>query len=107
MLDENKTLKQDNEFLRNQLLNVIFLREENQVLKELLNYKEEKGKKYISSRIYISTDNPFTKLAIINKGINHGLKKGAAVVTAKGLVGRVLKISKNNSHILLINSFNS
>ena len=46
---------------------------------------------------------PFT----INAGLNSNIKKDLAVINEKGLVGKVILTSKNNSKILLINDQSS
>ena len=104
---ENKILAEDNALLRERLFDLLYLREENLILKDLLNYEEEGKSDFLTSRVYINTYNPFAKLAVIDKGTSDGVSKGQAIVTTKGLVGRILKTSANNSHVLLVTDYQS
>jgi len=104
---DNQVLQEDNALLRERLFELLYLREENSILKDLLNYEEEKKDDFLTSRVYVNTYNPFAKLAVIDKGEKDEIIKGQAVVTTKGLVGRILKTSENNSHILLLTDYQS
>ncbi len=104
---QNESLKKDNALLREQLFQMLYLKEENIILKDLLNYQRKAEDNFITSRIYISINDAFNKLAVIDKGDIHNVKKGHAVVTNNGLLGRVSKTSKNNSHIILITDYQS
>lgn len=44
----------------------------------------------------------WNKTFTINKGSRHGVKKGAAVITHKGLVGRVSAVTDSTAEVLLI-----
>ena len=47
--------------------------------------------------------NIYSKTIVINAGINHQIDNNFAVINERGLVGKVLSVSNNNSKILLIN----
>jgi rod shape-determining protein MreC len=104
---QNESLKKDNAMLREQLFNLLYLKEENIILKDLLNYQRKPEDNFITSRIYININDPFNKLVVIDKGYKQGIAKGHAVVTNNGLLGRISKTAKNNSHILLITDYQS
>ncbi|MBL6621325.1 MAG: rod shape-determining protein MreC [Rickettsiales bacterium] len=104
---QNESLKKDNALLREQLFKMLYLKEENIILKDLLNYQRKPEDNFITSRIYINVNDAFNKLVVIDKGENHNVKKGHAVITNNGLLGRVSKTSKNNSHIILITDYKS
>ena len=49
----------------------------------------------------------YAKSIFIKAGVNHGVLEDFAVINERGLVGKVLSSSENNSRILLINDQNS
>ena len=107
IIERNNILKDDNEKLRNQILDLLYLEGENKILKDLLHYADSSDLSFVTSRIFINSNDPFSKLAIIDNGKDYNIVKGQAIVTSKGLVGRVLKSDYKNAKILLLNDFNS
>ena len=103
---EYERLKRDNDLLRNSVTKLSFLEQENKLLKLLLKYNNYDYNNYVTSRIYIN-NGLFKKVAVIDKGLIDNLKVGQAVVTVNGMVGRILEVYKNYSHILLLTDFNS
>jgi len=43
----------------------------------------------------------------VNKGANSGIKKGMAVVSTDGLIGRTVEVNSNTSKVLLLTDFRS
>ena len=104
---QNQTLKEDNQILKDQLFSMLYLKEENLQLKELLKFQDNLTLDYQIAKLYLNIDKAYDRVAAINKGENHGIAKGQAVITGAGLVGRVMKTFSNYSHILLINDYQS
>lgn len=104
---ENQQLKYDNSKLRAEILALISLEREYTILKELLNYSPNKDISFVVSKIFINNHDTFSKLVIIDHGENDNIKKGQAIITSKGLVGRVIKTNKKHAYILLLNDLNS
>ncbi len=104
---ENKKLKIENITLKSQLFELRHLAQENQSLRSLLNYSEEGYANFVTSRIFVSLDNPFNKLALIDKGAKDNLKKGQVITNSDGLLGRIIKVGERSSHILLLTDFQS
>lgn len=104
---ENKILKEDNRQLRNEVLQLTYLDKENKILKDLLKYNPSSRMSFVTSRIFVSSNAPFSQLAIIDHGVGDNIQIGQAIITSEGLVGRIIKTSISHSHILLLNDLNS
>jgi len=81
------------------------LEQENERLKNLLNFTKEIERKKVLARV-ISWDsaNRYQKLRI-NKGLNHGIIKDSVVISSEGLIGKVVNTSANYSDISTILDF--
>ena len=60
-----------------------------------------------TTTITSQTPDIYAKSIFIKAGVNHGVLEDFAVINERGLVGKVLSSSENNSRILLINDQNS
>ena len=89
---EIETLKRENKELKNEL--EISLEKNNLILNESFDY--------IIAKVAIRNAFTFYDTIIINKGSNDDIKVGMAVVTSRGLIGRISKTNKNSSHVDLI-----
>lgn len=56
----------------------------------------------VTARVISGAPTTFEATVVIDKGSNHGLKPGMAVVTGAGLVGRLEQVSSSESIVLLI-----
>lgn len=83
---ENETLKQENKQLKQQLS-----------LNESLTSFDS-----ISAYVISRSPSTWQNQIIISKGSNAGITKGSAVVSNKGLIGRVMEVNKNNSKVELV-----
>jgi len=105
---------EENEILRSQLNQYMHLEErlqslkqENERLKEELDLINEGDlRRYESIRGTVIARNPdqWNELIIIDKGELHGVQKDMAVITAKGLIGKVKSTSQFTSTIQLLSS---
>lgn len=94
--EENISLTKENIELKNKLLEYETLKEENDRLKEVLNYKESKSDyNYIGCEIIGYSGESFLKGYIINRGENDGLQKDMVVISNKGLVGKITSTGSN------------
>ena len=79
------------------------LREENERLKELLNYTEvTETYKYITATVIGKSQGVWFSEFTINAGRNDGVTENQAVVNADGLVGRVSSVSANTCKVTSI-----
>ena len=78
------------------------LRKENTRLRELLEFKKEIPAKAIAARVMGRDLVPWRKTILIDKGSAHGIKKRMAVVSAQGLVGRVVEVAPLSARAILL-----
>lgn len=94
--EENNTLTEENIKLKNQLLEYEKLKEENDRLREVLNFKNSKNTyDYLGTEIIGYSGESFLKGYIIDKGENDGLKKNMVVISNLGLVGQITSVGSN------------
>src|SRR5262245_24941216 len=99
--DENARLKRENDDLR---LDMVQQREavlESQRVRALVGLQESGLGKSVIARV-IGRDPARSQTITIDKGAAHGLKPDAAVITASGIVGRVIHTSNFFSIVQLI-----
>lgn len=93
---ENEELKEKNTKLANELIEYESLKDEVERLREALNFTESKNNyNYVGVNIIGYSGNSLSDGYIIDKGSNDGIAKNMVVVSSKGLVGKVTKVSSN------------
>lgn len=107
MREENERLKKEVERLITENIQLRELEVENRALRELLNFTQENPAfdyttARVTARVIGFDPSGFTRYIIINVGQKHGISPGMAVVTERGLVGRVVKVYSSTSKVLLI-----
>lgn len=94
--EENKDLTKENIELKNKLLEYDKLKEENDRLRDVLNFKDSKNNyDYIGCEIIGYSGESFFDGYKIDKGEKDGLKKDMVVISDKGLVGQVTSTGSN------------
>lgn len=97
---QNKELITKNQELENKLLTYSDLKEENDRLRQILNFTEERDNyNYIACDIIGYSGGNFLDGYIVNKGKNANIQKGMIVIAAQGLVGQVTSVGENWSII--------
>ena len=93
---ENEQLKQKNAELANELIEYESLKDEVERLREALNFTESRSNyNYVGVNIIGYSGSSLSDGYIIDKGSNDGIAKNMVVVSYKGLVGEVTKVSSN------------
>ena len=93
---ENEELKQKNTELANKLIEYESLKDEVKRLREALNFTESRSNyNYVGVNIIGYSGSSLSDGYIIDKGSNDGIAKNMVVVSSKGLVGKVTKVSSN------------
>lgn len=93
---ENEELKKKNTKLANELIEYESLKDEVERLREALNFTESKNNyNYVGVNIIGYSGSSLSDGYIIDKGSNDGIAKNMVVVSSKGLVGKVTKVSSN------------
>ena len=99
----NAELVKENNELKNELAKYSNLKEENERLRSLLEFKEENGEyTYLATNIIGYTPGGILDGYIVDKGKKNGVEKGMVVIAAEGLVGQVTTVGNNWSIIQCI-----
>src|SRR6204780_643260 len=104
---ENRQLKQQIEQMR---LDQVRLSEDAQQahrLQQLLTFKEQVIAKTVPAQVIGSSGSDLSRSIYIDKGSNYGIKPDMAVITAGGIVGKVLPAYPSTSLVLMINDQSS
>jgi rod shape-determining protein MreC len=104
---KNKELLAENKELKKKLIDLLGAAYENDRLRGLLSYTQNLDYKYISTVVVGSTGGTFFRSILVNSGAKDNVKKGQAVVSEDGLVGRVIEVGRYTSRILLLTDLNS
>ncbi len=98
--EQNKDLINKNQELENELSTYSDLKDENDRLREVFNFTEERNNyNYIACDIISYSGGNFLDGYIVNKGKNENIQKGMIVIAAQGLVGQVTSVGSNWSII--------
>ncbi|MFZ0955122.1 MAG: rod shape-determining protein MreC [Candidatus Sulfotelmatobacter sp.] len=100
---ENRQLKDQIEQLR---LDQVRLNEDAvqaHRLQALLAFKEQYIAKTVAAQVIGSSGSDSSRMLYIDKGEDQGVKRDMAVITADGIVGKVLQVFPSVSQVLLIN----
>lgn len=93
---QNKELIKENQELENELASYSDLKEENDRLRQVLNFQEERNNyNYVACDIIGYSGGNFLDGYVVNKGKNDNIQKGMIVIAAQGLVGQVTSVGNN------------
>ncbi len=104
---ENIRLREENEKLKEWYEVALRFQAENQSLHDLLNVKADPSFKFITTRIVSDPGGSFVKSALLPVGRLDGVHKGNAVMSGRGLIGRVTEVGRHSSRVLLVSDLNS
>jgi len=100
-------LESENRRLRAELAAVTELRQESQRLRRLLEFVEESPWQTVAARVIAEDASSWFRTIEIDRGYEDGMSEGLPVVTAAGLVGRVVRTTEHSSRVLLITDASS
>lgn len=100
---ENRDLKAEIERLRIEQVRLKEDAEQARRLQALLSFKEEYISKTLPAQVIGSTGSELSRAVYIDKGSADGLEHDMPVITADGVVGKVLQVFKRTSLVLLLN----
>jgi len=105
-LEENTRLKKELTafLLERQKYNEVI--QENKRLKDLLSLKEHELRYLTAAKVIARGYDKVLNTIILDKGGNNGLQKGMAVITTRGLVGKVYFVKKDFAEVLLLRDSN-
>ena len=104
---QNAELKAEIEGLKLRLTQLDELARENGEFRKLLGVQIHDEGKHIAARVIADPGGPYVRTVLIRAGAREGVRKGRAVVTAQGLVGRVTEVGEFTSRVMLITDVNS
>lgn len=76
-------------------------------LSELAGVVKERSIPFVTSRVIAHSSGPFVRSAMLNVGYEQAIKKGYPVVSADGLVGRIVETGAGAAQVLLLTDLNS
>jgi len=100
---ENRDLKQQIERLRIEQVRLNQDAEQARRLQALLGFREQFISKTMAAQVIGSSGSEQSRSIYIDKGSRDGIKPDMAVITAEGVVGKVLRVFKTTSQVLLVN----
>lgn len=100
---ENRELKQEIERLRIEQVRLNQDAEQAHRLQALLGFKEQFISKTLPAQVIGSSGSEQSRSIYIDKGSREGIKPDMAVITADGVVGKVLRAFRSTSQVLLVN----
>ncbi|MFH1728296.1 MAG: rod shape-determining protein MreC [Pseudomonadota bacterium] len=102
-----KELKHKNQLLEKDLTMMKVYKDENEILKNDLNYLNESDFKPLMVDVIGLGGTSYSKVVRINKGSRHGIKQNMGVYTPIGCIGKVVSVFFKASDVLLITDSNS
>lgn len=98
----NEQLAQQNRRLLNEIASYREMVLENERLKKLVKFSNETPGRKTMARVIARDITPNFKSIRINKGSDHGVKRGMAAITHEGIVGRIIRVSSGYSDVLTL-----
>lgn len=100
--NENERLKQELSTAQLELRNAQQAAAENERLKGLLNLKEQTGYDQVNARVIARDSSIWFNTITINRGSSSGIALNMPVVTASGIVGRVIALSPWTAQVMMV-----
>jgi len=104
---ENRQLKEQIEQMRLEQVRLTEDAAQARRLQNLLGFKEQFIAKTVAAQVIGSSGSDLSRIVYIDKGENSGIKRDMAVMTADGIVGKVLLVYPSESQVLLISDQSS
>ena len=104
---ENRDLKEQIERMRIEQVRLSEDAAQARRLQTLLSFKEQFISKTVAAQVIGSSGSDLSRIIYIDKGGDAGLQRDMAVITADGIVGKVMLVYPSVSQVLLINDQSS
>jgi len=108
------TLRSENEKLKNRIVQLEMEKNRlleaeatNKRLRELLEFRSQLPAGSITASIIANSASTWFQSCLLDKGSADGVRKGMAVVTPLGVVGKVVAVSAYSAKVLLLTDFSS
>lgn len=102
LVQENESLRTENLVLKRKLQLNASLAAENVRLRQLLNSADLLEDRVLIAELIGVSPDPSMHQVVVNRGSEHGVYKGQALLDARGLMGQVVEVGKRSAKVLLI-----
>jgi rod shape-determining protein MreC len=99
---ENDQLRRQNLLNAAALQNQQALASENQHLRSLLALRDRLARQVIGAEVLYTHRDPFTRRVVVDRGSQHGVLPGSAVVDDSGVIGQVTRVFAWMSEVTLV-----
>ena len=103
----NEKLRMENARLLAWRDEALYLRDENQQLKTLLDMSADLEVNPVAGRVLADTRSPYARTVLVDVGRDKGIEEGQAVLSQEGLAGRVLEVAASSARVLLLTDHNA
>lgn len=103
---ENAGLRQGQVDAAQRLLRFDQIEEENRRLRGLLDMAATVGVRSVAADILYDGPDPFSRKVILNRGSQHGIEAGMAVVNEQGMIGQVTRVYPVQAEVTLLTDRN-
>jgi rod shape-determining protein MreC len=100
---ENRNLREQIEQLKLEQVRLKQDADQAHRLQALLGFKEQFISKTTAAQVIGSSGSEQSRVVYLDKGLKDGIAPGMAVISADGVVGKVIQVFKGSSQVLLIN----
>lgn len=104
---ENARLQAEIDRLKAAEVEAARIKAENDSLRALLGAPIPVSGEHIAARVIADTSSGFVHSLIVNAGSENGVRRGLAVVSTDGLIGRITEAGRRSARVLLITDLNS
>lgn len=95
-------LRSENGKIKGALVDHEELRQENERLKKLISFSAQREERMVAARVIGFDATSWFRSITIDRGTSEQLREGMAVVSAYGVVGRIVTCTPHSSRVLLI-----
>ena len=107
VFEDNARLREENDRLMHWQAVARRLGSENEEFRILLSTVAEPRNAFVTGRVIGMSSGTFVRTALVSAGANDGVAVGQAVVTAQGMIGRVVEVGSRSARVLLLTDLNS
>ncbi len=99
---ENDLLRKEIERLKTRQLTLEQLQKENEELRQAAGFVKAQTHEMVAAEVISVNPGNWSRTLTINRGKNDGLKKNMAVISPKGVVGRILEVRDYTAEVILL-----
>lgn len=105
---QNEQYRDEIDRLQSEIASLRELEAENRDLRNLLGLKQRTGAgELLPARVIARDASPFVQAITLDRGTDDGVREGMTIITWRGVVGRVSRVSPTSSKVLLITDTSS